>query len=62
MVQRNVCRNCRILVKGNACPLCRGNDLTTTWAGVAVIYDPAGSQIAKEMGVEAKGTFALRVR
>jgi RNA polymerase subunit RPABC4/transcription elongation factor Spt4 len=62
MVARNVCRNCRILVKGQTCPLCGGNDLTTTWAGVAIIYDPRDSQIAKEMGIEAKGSFALRVR
>ncbi|MFH0962116.1 MAG: transcription elongation factor subunit Spt4 [archaeon] len=64
MVQEKVCRNCRIVVsaRGTACPLCGGNDFTTTWAGMAIIYDPANSQIAKEMGVEVKGEFALRVR
>lgn len=62
MAQDKVCRTCRIVVKGDTCPLCSGKDFTTTWAGTAIIYDPASSQIAKEMGVEVKGEFALRVR
>lgn len=63
MAQQKVCRACRaILGKGDSCPLCGGTDFTTTWAGTAIVYDPKNSQIAKEMGVEVKGEFALRVR
>jgi DNA-directed RNA polymerase subunit E" len=62
MAQKKVCRTCRIIVKGNNCPLCGGSDFTTTWAGTAIVYDPKDSQIAKEMGVAVKGQFALRVR
>ncbi len=50
------------MVEGTHCPICNGNDFTTTWSGVAVIYDPKDSEIAKAMGIEVKGKFALRVR
>lgn len=61
--QTKVCRNCRAIIeKGDSCPLCKGTDFTTTWAGSSIIYDPENSAIAKEMGVEMKGEFALRVR
>lgn len=59
---KKVCRTCRLMVDGNHCPICNGNDFTTTWSGVAVIYDPKDSEIAKAMGIEVKGKFALRVR
>lgn len=57
-----VCRECRIFVKGKKCPLCEGNDLTNTWAGVAFILDPEKSRIAQKMGVKASGKYALKVR
>ncbi len=57
-----VCRKCRIFVTGEVCPICGGNDFSTTWAGVAVIIDPARSEVAKKMGVELPGKYALKVR
>jgi len=56
-----VCRKCRLIVGGDHCPLCSGTDFTTSWAGIVVIIDPS-SVIAKEMGIEVPGTYALRVR
>ncbi len=60
MVEK-VCRKCRLLVKGETCPLCAGTDFTTSWAGMVEIID-VNSEIAKAMGIEVPGTYALRVR
>ena len=57
-----VCRNCRIFVEGDECPICHGKDFSTTWAGVAFILNPEASDIAKVMGVKFKGKYALQVR
>ena len=55
------CRNCRALTTADVCPICGSKDLSTTFAGLAIILNPE-SEIAKEMKVEASGEFALRVR
>lgn len=59
---KKVCKNCRIFVEGAKCSLCGGSDFSTTWAGVAVIVDPAKSEVAKKMEVELPGKYALKVR
>lgn len=59
---KKVCRTCRIFVEGDKCPLCGSTDLTTTHSGAAEIIDPENSIIAKAMGVETGGKYALRVR
>lgn len=57
------CKNCRRLVKeGDECPVCKSKDLTTTWRGLIVIYDPEGSKLAEEVGIEAPGRYAIRVK
>lgn len=56
-----VCRKCRLIVKGDKCPLCGGSDFTTSWAGLVEIIDPS-SEIAQAMGIEVPGKYALRVR
>jgi len=57
-----VCRKCRAFVRGDVCAVCGSRDLTTTWAGVAIILDPEKSEIAKKMGAEIPGKYALKVR
>ena len=57
------CTNCRRLVKeGSECPVCKSKELTSSWRGMVVIYDPDNSEIAKEIGIEAPGRYAIRVR
>ncbi len=59
---KKVCRKCRLFVEGNKCPICGGDDFTTTHSGAAEIVDPDKSEIAEEMGIQTGGKFALRVR
>ncbi|MEM5778424.1 MAG: transcription elongation factor subunit Spt4 [Candidatus Aenigmatarchaeota archaeon] len=55
------CKNCRRLVKGNLCPICKTSELTNNWKGVLVIFD-ANSEIAKEAGITSPGKYAIRIK
>ena len=57
-----VCKRCKRLVKeGNECPVCGSKDLTTSWSGLLVVYDPE-SEIAKKVGITSPGRYAIRIR
>ena len=55
------CRNCRRLVKGSICPICKSTDLTKSWRGSLIILN-AESEIAKEAGITTPGKYAVRVK
>ncbi len=55
------CKNCRRLVKGNICPICKTTELTSNWKGVILVLD-SRSEIAKEAGITTPGKYAARVR
>ncbi len=55
------CKNCSFIVEGNTCPKCN-NPTSKDWQGYVVIIDHNRSEIAKKMGVNIDGSFALRVR
>jgi len=60
--QQKVCRNCNRVVDGEVCVVCGSNNLSDDWAGYLVIIDPNNSDIAKKLGIELPGRFALKVR
>lgn len=61
---RKVCRKCLIFVQGSECPICKakGNQLTQNWQGRIAVIDVNKSKIAKKIGVEVKGEYALKAR
>lgn len=62
MVKKKACKSCKIFVKGNECPLCKGTDLTTSWKGRIVVFDQSKSEIAQKLGVKVKGEYAIKTR
>lgn len=56
------CKTCRRLIKGDLCPTCKSNEVTKTWRGIIVIFDPANSDVAKESGIASPGKFAVKVK
>lgn len=56
------CKVCRRLVKGNICPIDKSTDLTKTWRGVLLVFDPEKSTLAKETAITSSGKFALKFR
>lgn len=59
---KKVCKKCRIFVEGQECPLCRNSTFTETWKGRITILDAGKSEIAKKVGIDVKGEYAIKVR
>ena len=62
MVKKKVCKNCKIFMKGNECPLCKSTDASTSWKGRIIILDANKSEIGKKIGITVKGEYAIRTR
>jgi RNA polymerase subunit RPABC4/transcription elongation factor Spt4 len=60
--REKVCRNCRLFVKSDSCPICNESNFSRSWKGMAIINDPTGSEIAKVLGVKMKGKYCLWVK
>ena len=57
------CKECHlILVDENTCPRCPEAEVSREWQGYVEILNPESSGIAKEMGIQTPGRYALRVR
>ena len=57
-----VCKKCKLFVIGRECPLCKGSVFSENWKGKLIILDPIRSEIAKKVGITAKGEYAIKVR
>ena len=42
-------------------PACKSSDLTPDWNGVVLVVEPAGSIVAKTLGISERGKYALKV-
>lgn len=61
-MSEKACTACRTLTKENTCPKCKTSSLSDDFSGLVIIFDPSGSAIAKAMGVNEKGRYAIKVR
>ena len=61
MSKKQACKKCKILVDGNECPICKGNQLVQNWKGRIAIMDEAKSDIAKKIGAPRPGEYAIKV-
>ena len=59
---KKVCKKCKIFVKGDNCPICKGNQFTTIWQGRINILDANKSMIAEKVEIKEKGEYAIKVR
>ncbi len=59
----NACKNCRYIVstKEKVCPKC-GGELSDKYSGMIVVLDPERSEVAKIVGLNAVGNYAIRVK
>ncbi len=57
------CKECnRIVEDSDECPVCKNNDLSTSWSGLVVIYDSEDSKIAEKLEIKTPGKYAIRTR
>lgn len=61
-MKKKVCRNCKLFVEENVCPVCKKDSFSNQWQGRIVFVDAKNSFIAKQMGAEENGEYAIKVR
>jgi len=61
-MNEKACSTCHLIVTGNVCPRCKTATLSDDFSGLAVIFSPEDSAIAKVMNIQEKGRYALKVR
>ncbi len=60
-MKKKVCKNCKIVVDGPVCPLCKKNSFTTNFQGQINVLDANKSFIAKKIEVKSKGDYAIKI-
>lgn len=61
-MKKKVCKKCKIFFDESVCPVCKGNQLATTWRGRVNILNPEKSDIAKKTNLNVKGEYAIKIR
>lgn len=61
-MKAKVCKQCKIFIEKEKCPICQGTQFTETWKGKVVIINPEQSEIAKKLSIKEKGTYAIKTR
>ncbi|HLD49031.1 MAG TPA: transcription elongation factor subunit Spt4 [archaeon] len=57
---KKACKECKRILKGSTCPVCKTNNTTNNFQGVVVIFDPE-SEVAKKLSITAPGKYAIKV-
>ncbi len=61
-MKKKVCKSCKIFYEEASCPLCKGTATASSWHGRIAILDIENSKIAKRIGIEKEGEYAIKVR
>jgi DNA-directed RNA polymerase subunit E" len=62
MVKNKACKKCRTIYSGVKCSKCGEVDGVESFKGRVNVLDPEKSEIAREIGIKEKGSFAIRLR
>ena len=61
MSKKKACKRCKFFFEGEECPNCKTTQTVTNWKGRIFIVDSKNSDIAKKIGVEKEGEYAIKV-
>ncbi|MEK6937226.1 MAG: transcription elongation factor subunit Spt4 [Nanoarchaeota archaeon] len=59
---KKVCKKCKLIFEGSVCPLCKSDSFGQSWKGRIFMIDANKSEIAKKIGMTAKGEYAIKVK
>jgi len=60
-MKKKACKNCKIFVEGDECPICKGTQFVNNWKGRLYVLDANKSEIAKKIESKVKGEYAIKV-
>jgi DNA-directed RNA polymerase subunit E" len=61
-MSKKVCKDCKRFYTGSECPNCKSSSVTDVWKGRFYILDTSKSEVAKNLGINLKGEYAIKVR
>ena len=61
MAKEKACKNCKLIYEGSICPNCGKKDVSDTFKGKVEITNPEKSELAKELKINKKGLYAIRI-
>ena len=61
MSKKKACKRCKMFIDGDECPNCKTSQFVTNWKGRIYIINAKQSGIAKKIGSEADGEYAIKV-
>jgi len=61
MAKEKACKNCKRIYDGDLCPNCERKDTSDTFKGKIEIIVPEKSELAKELKVNKKGIYAIKL-
>ncbi len=62
MATEKACKKCKFVFEGTKCPKCGSDEITDSFKGKVIILKPEESEIAKNLKLKEKGTFAIKVK
>ena len=62
MATEKACKSCRAVFEGSRCPKCSSEEHTDSFKGKVIILKPEESEIAKNLKIKEKGTYAIKVK
>ena len=60
MAHNKACKSCKFIFDGNKCPQCGSEEFSENYKGSVKILDSDKSEIAKNLKIAKKGSFALK--
>lgn len=60
-MKKHACKKCKYLYEGAECPACKTTQPIQNWKGRIAIIDNKHSDIAKKIGAEQEGEYAIKV-
>ncbi|MEK6935456.1 MAG: transcription elongation factor subunit Spt4 [Nanoarchaeota archaeon] len=61
MVKEKACKNCKLIYEGDVCPSCGKKEFSDTFKGKVEIINPEKSEISKQLKVNKKGLYAIKI-
>jgi len=61
MAREKACKNCKRIYEGDVCPVCDRRETTDGFKGKIEIINPEKSEIGKQLNVNKKGIYAIKL-
>jgi len=62
MSSKKACKICKRIYESDNCPGCQSNESVRDFKGKIIIFDPEKSEIAKSVGIDKIGEYAIKVK